>query len=220
MLKYKCLVLDHDDTVVQSEVTVNFPCFLLALDKFRPGQTMDYAEFVDWCFHYEFTEFLRVKYGFTEEELLEEYHMWLEYAKTHIPPAYDGIREIILEQKRRGGLVCVASLSSRENIQRDYEAHIGIQPDLVFSCSDPKEQRKPSPYPLQKIMESYNLSPEDLLMVDDLKTGYDMSSAAGVKIAFAGWSRLECPDLSEQMGDLCDYSFRSTKELYDFLFKE
>jgi phosphoglycolate phosphatase/pyrophosphatase PpaX len=38
MLKYKCLVLDHDDTVVQSEATVNYPCFLLALEKFRPGE--------------------------------------------------------------------------------------------------------------------------------------------------------------------------------------
>ena len=69
MLKYKCLVLDHDDTVVQSEVTVNYPCFLWALEKFRPGEYMDYPEFVDWCFRYEFTEFLRIKYGFTDEEL-------------------------------------------------------------------------------------------------------------------------------------------------------
>ena len=28
MLKYPCLVLDHDDTVVQSEATVNYPFFL------------------------------------------------------------------------------------------------------------------------------------------------------------------------------------------------
>ena len=61
MLKYPCLVLDHDDTVVQSEATVNYPCFLLALEKFRPGEYMDYPEFVDWCFKYEFTDFLRLK---------------------------------------------------------------------------------------------------------------------------------------------------------------
>ena len=28
MLKYPCLVLDHDDTVVQSEATVNYPFFV------------------------------------------------------------------------------------------------------------------------------------------------------------------------------------------------
>lgn len=219
MLKYKCLVLDHDDTVVQSEVTVNYPCFLWALEKFRPGEYMDYPEFVDWCFRYEFTEFLRIKYGFTDEELLEEYHMWQDYSKTHIPPTYAGIQKVILEQKRRGGLVCVASLSSRENILRDYRTHFGIEPDLIFSCDDPRSERKPNPYPLQKIMETYHLSPSDLLMVDDLKTGFDMCCAAGVPIAFAGWGRTECLEITQQMTELCDYAFRSTDELYSFLFQ-
>ncbi len=219
MLKFPCLVLDHDDTVVKSEVTVNYPCFLKALEKFRPGETMGYQEFVSWCFRCEFTEFLRIKYGFTDAELFEEYTMWQAYSKTHIPPAYEGIREIILEQKRRGGLVCVASLSSKENILRDYRTHIGIEPDMIFSCDDPRDQRKPGTYPLQKIMQHYSLSPAELLMVDDLKTGYEMASAAGVPIAFAAWSRLQNPDVLEQMERLCDFSFRSTEELSNFLFK-
>ncbi len=218
MLKYPCLVLDHDDTAVQSELTVNYPCFLLALKKFRPGETMEYDEFVDWCFRYEFTDFLRIKYGFTDEELLEEYRMWKSYAKVHIPPAYDGIKEVLLEQKRRGGLVCVASLSGKDIILRDYKAHFGIEPDLVFSCDDPKDQRKPETYPLEKIMQAYNLSPTQILMVDDLKTGYDMASAVGVPIAFAGWSRLNHRQILEQMSQLCDYTFHSTKELEKFLF--
>lgn len=219
MLKFPCLVLDHDDTVVKSEVTVNYPCFLKALEKFRPGETMGYQEFVSWCFRCEFTEFLRIKYGFTDAELFEEYTMWQAYSKTHIPPAYEGIREIILEQKRRGGLVCVASLSSKENILRDYRTHIGIEPDMIFSCDDPRDQRKPGTYPLQKIMQHYSLSPAELLMVDDLKTGYEMASAAGVPIAFAAWSRLQNPDVLEQMERLCDFSFRSTEDLSNFLFK-
>ena len=219
MLKYPCLVLDHDDTVVKSEVTVNYPCFLKALEKFRPGESMAYQEFVSWCFRCEFTDFLRIRYGFNEDELLEEYHMWQEYSKSHIPPAYDGIREIILEQKRRGGLVCVASLSTRENILRDYRTHIGIEPDMVFSCNDPRDQRKPGIYPLNAIMARYSLSPSELLMVDDLKTGYDMASAAGVPIAFAAWSRLENPEVMAQMEGLCDFSFHTTEEFRDFLFK-
>ena len=49
MLKYPCLVLDHDDTVVQSELTVNFPYFLLTLDSFRPGATISAEEYADGC---------------------------------------------------------------------------------------------------------------------------------------------------------------------------
>lgn len=219
MLKYPCLVLDHDDTVVRSEVTVNYPCFLLALEKFRPGETMSYPEFVDWCFRYEFGEFLRVRYGFTEEELREEYQMWLDYSKTHIPPACDGIREVILEQKRRGGLVCVASLSGRENILRDYRAHFGVEPDMIFCSDDPREQRKPGTYPLERIMEVYGLAPEQLLMVDDLKTGYEMASAVGVPMAFAAWGRQEHPEILAEMTRLGDFCFDSPEELGKFLFE-
>ena len=218
MLKYPCLVLDHDDTVVKSEITVNYPCFLESLEKFRPGETMGYQEFVSWCFRHEFTEFLRIKYGFTDDELFEEYTMWQTYSKTRIPPAYEGIREIILEQKRRGGLVCVASLSSKENILRDYREHIGIEPDMIFSCNDPKDQRKPNPYPLQTIMKTYGLNPSEVLMVDDLKTGYEMASAAGVPIAFAAWGRKDYPEIAAEMRSLCDFSFDSTQDLEKFLF--
>ena len=90
MLKYPCLVLDHDDTVVASEIAVNYPCFLEALKKFRPGEWMDHPEFVHWCFHHEFADFLRIRYGFTPEECAEEYQMWKDYAKTHIPPSARG----------------------------------------------------------------------------------------------------------------------------------
>lgn len=216
MLKYPCLVLDHDDTVVASEIAVNYPCFLEALEKFRPGEWMDHPEFVSWCFKYEFTEFLRIRYGFTPEESKEEYLMWKEYAKTHIPPVCEGIREVILEQKRRGGLVCVASLSSRETIERDYDLHIGIRPDRIFSSDDPI--RKPDPYPLQWIMEEYRLSPAELLVVDDLKTGLQMARAANVPIAAALWCRQDAPEIIEYMAERCNFAFHTTKELYDFLF--
>lgn len=219
-MRYKCLVLDHDDTVVSSEITVNYPCFLLGLEKFRPGEYMDYEGFVDWCFRYDFADFLRVRYQFTEEELAEEYLMWQDYAKTRIPPAYEGIREIIQEQKRRGGLVCVASLSGYNIITRDYQTHFEIQPDMIFSADDPRPQRKPNPYPLEQIMEQFKLSPSEILMVDDLKTGRDMAQKAGVEIGFAAWGRQNAPALYKEMSATCDHTFDTPKDLYDFLFEE
>ena len=52
MGKYPCLVLDHDDTLVQSESTVNYPAFLKALEVLRPGQTVSLRDFSLWTFHY------------------------------------------------------------------------------------------------------------------------------------------------------------------------
>ena len=217
-MRYKCLVLDHDDTVVASEATVNYPCFLLVLDRFRPGEYMAPVEFTCWCFSPGFAGLLKEKYHFTDQEMKEEFQMWLDYAKDRIPPAYDGLCELILEQKRRGGYVCVVSHSGRYNILRDYKAHFGVEPDMVFSWEDPPQQRKPHPYPLQKIMEAYDLEPKDLLMVDDLKHGYDMAKAAGVDFAYAAWGRENVPEITEFMNQYCNFSFNSVQELYQFQF--
>ena len=56
MLKYKCLVLDHDDTVVQSETTVNYPCFCRFLEQYRPGMTISLPEYISDCCQMTFIE--------------------------------------------------------------------------------------------------------------------------------------------------------------------
>ena len=218
MLKYPCLVLDHDDTVVASEVAVNYPCFLLALEKFRPGQTMDLESFRHWCYQPGFTALLLEKFQFTPQEAEEEFRMWVEYAKDHIPPVYDGIRDLIWEQKRQGGLVCVVSHSSSETILRDYETHIGLLPDAIYDWNLPKEQRKPSPWPLRDIMAKYGLSPAQMLVVDDLKTGVEMAANAGVQCAFAGWSKQDLPQVHRDMSKICHHCFDTVTQLREFLF--
>lgn len=52
----------------------------------------------------------------------------------------------------------------------------------------PVEQRKPYTFPVNKIIENFSLNREDLLMVDDLKIGYDMANNAKIDFACAGWS--------------------------------
>ena len=67
-------------------------------------------------------------------------------------------------------------------------------------------------------MKLYSLSPDQLLMVDDLATGYQMAAKADVPVAFAAWSRQQSPSLLDAMGKLCDFTFHSTEDLYKFLF--
>ena len=220
MLRYPCLVLDHDDTVVDSEASVNYPCFLLSMKHFRPGTHMDPITFSRWCFDPGFEALLRQYYGFTDQELEEEFQQWKDYSASHIPAPCPGIREIILRQKALGGKICVVSHSSRQNIRRDYQTHFGMEPDLIFSWEDPAPQRKPNPYPLNKIMETFHLSPAQLLMVDDLKPGADMARQAGVEAAYAGWSHRDVPEISRRMEALCDYSFPDTQKFYRFLFED
>ncbi len=218
MLKYPCLVLDHDDTVVQSETGINYPFFCYILDKFRPGTKITLDEYVHGCCQLGFAGMCREKYAFTEAEIQEEYLGWKDYVRSHIPEPFAGIGEIIHKQKAEGGMLCVVSHSSVENITRDYQTHFGILPDAIYGWDLPERQRKPDPFPLEDIMARYGFSPRELLVVDDMKPAYDMASKAGVPIAFAGWGRHAFPELSRQMRLLCDFSFDSTQQLRDFLF--
>lgn len=219
MLKYPCLVLDHDDTVVQSEATVNYPFFVYILDQFRPGTTITLEEYVHGCCHLGFADMCRKWYGFTEQELVDEYKGWQEYIKHHIPAPFPGIGDIIRRQKEEGGMVCVVSHSSDINILRDYRHHFGMEPDAIYSWDLPEEKRKPGTYALDNIMEKYGFTPDQLLVVDDMKPAYEMASRAGVAICFAAWGQEDYPEIAEEMRRLCDYSFNSTKELEQFLFE-
>lgn len=218
MLKYPCLILDHDDTVVQSESTINYPYFCYILDQFRPGATISMEEYTLGCFNDGFANMCRKKYNFTEQELVDEYTGWKEYIRSHIPAPYPGIIDIIRRQKEEGGILCVVSHSSEENITRDYQTHFGILPDAIYGWDYPEHMRKPNPFPLVDIMEKFNLSPNDILVVDDLKPAWEMCNKVNVPIAFAGWSKLQVPQIYNEMKMLCDFCFSSTKDLYEHLF--
>ena len=218
MLKYPCLVLDHDDTVVQSEATVNYPFFAYILDKFRPGTTVTLEEYVHGCCNVGFADMCRQKYGFTEQELVDEYAGWQEYIKDHIPAPFPGIGQIIRRQKEEGGLVCVVSHSSVTNITRDYQTHFGMLPDDIFGWDYPEHQRMPYPWPLEQIMAKYQLKPDQLLVVDDLKPAWEMASKVNVPIAFAAWGREDYPQIVADMTRLCNYTFPRPKDLEKFLF--
>ena len=217
MLNYRCLGLDHDDTGVRSEETVNYPSFLEALKVLRPGRTITREEFTRWCFSPGFSALCSDYIGLTPEEIDVQYDMWRSYVATHIPPPYDGLRPILTRWKQEGGLLCVSSHSARENILRDYRLHFGLEPDQIFDWDLGEDRRKPSPYALQEIMRLYDLRPDELLMVDDLKPGYDMAHACGVPFACAGWSH-DDPEIRAFLRRFSDFYLETVQALESLLF--
>ena len=218
-LKYRCLVLDHDDTVTDSTRLIHHPAFLAYLQEVRPGVTVSLEEYFRLNFHPGFLEYCEQVLHLTPAELDREMAVWTSYVATHIPKVFPGIREILTEQLRRGGAFAVVSHSLRENILRDYRANGLPEPSLIFGWELPREQRKPSPYALDRIMACMDLAPEELLMVDDLKPGYDMAAQRGVPFAAAGWA-YDVPEIRAFLQENCPLYFNSTEGLYKYLFEE
>ena len=188
-MQVRALILDHDDTVVNSTATVHWPCFCEYMRKVRPhiaGMGLD--EYFLKNFDPGVLALFRDICGMTEEEMRLEQEYWHAYVQRHVPQAYPGMRELLERYRSRGGKICVVSHSLSANILRDYRANGLPEPDAVFGWECPPQERKPSPVPVRKILRLFGLSPREALVVDDLKPGCDMAAAAGVPFAAARWS--------------------------------
>ncbi len=217
-MKYKCICLDHDDTVVNSTATIHYPCFIQYLSERLPHLAGRYTlgSYFIKNFHPGILELLRDEVGLNADEIREEEEYWRDYVKNHIPVAYDGIGEILGEYRARGGIIAVTSHSFRHYIERDYTHNSLPMPDVIYGWDMPPEHRKPAPFSVLDVMEKYSLSPSEVLVIDDLKPGYDMARAAGVDFAAAGWA-YDVPEIEEFMRKNCDYYLKTVKELGELL---
>ena len=215
-MKYRCLVFDHDDTVVNSTATIHHPCFEAYLREFFPGRSCSLEEYFLKNFHPGFIPMCREEYGLSDADLEIEYRYWQDYVRSRIPQAYPGLRELMERHRAKGGLLTVISHSTAWNIRRDYKANGLPEPDLVFGWEQPPERRKPHPWPLEEILRRFALEPSQVLMIDDLKPGYDMARAVGVDFAAVGWAN-DIPQIESFMRQNCRLYFKTVAELAAFL---
>ena len=218
-MKYKCLVLDHDDTVVNSTATIHYPCFIEYLEIYYPHLVKNYTleSYFVKNFHPGVVELFVDEIGMSQEELAHEEAYWSEYVKGHIPTAYSGIRELIADFREAGGIIAVDSHSFTEYITRDWKKNDLPAPDIIYGWDIPKNMRKPAPDTLLDLMKKFDLKPEELLVVDDLKPGYDMARGAGVDFAAAGWA-YDIPEIEGFMRQSCDFYLKTVDDLRKLLF--
>ena len=216
-LRYRCLVLDQDDTVMDSTRLIHHPAFLVFLKENRPGVTISLEDYFRINFHPGFLEYCEQVLGCTPAELQKELETWKAYVATHVPRAFPGMREIMAEQLRRGGAIAVISHSLRENILRDFRENGPPEPSMVFGWDLPREHRKPNPFALDRLMAAMDLAPEEMLVVDDLKPGYDMARQRGVPFAAAGWA-YDVPEIRAFLQQNCPLYFGTVEELRRYLF--
>ena len=217
-LRFRCLVIDHDDTSVNSTPSIHYPAFLEAMKMMRPGyEGISLEDYFIKNFDPGFGDFLKKELGFSDREMLEEFKVWRSFTERMTPEFFPGFLEMLEEFKISGGYVAVVSHSEKEIIERDYTRNTSFKPDIVFGWDHDHEKRKPHPYPVKEIMKYFGLKKEDVLVLDDLKTGLIMARKAGVKFAAAGWA-YDIKYIRDFMKAESDYYFYSINELADFLF--
>ena len=155
--------------------------------------------------------FLTDELRFSPAELREEYLLWREYNRHRTPDFFPGFIEVLKEFRAQGGIVAVVSHSEVANIQRHYRS-VDFEPDLILGWDDDPSRRKPSPWPVIHVMESYDLEALEVLVIDDLKPGVTMARESGVTIAAAGWAH-GVPEIQMYMRTHCD-AYLSTVEAF------
>jgi phosphoglycolate phosphatase/pyrophosphatase PpaX len=221
-MRYRCLIVDHDDTAVDGTRKVHYPAHLRAMEILRPGEeVVDLDTWFAKNFHPGISAFLLDELALTEEEMVVEQRIWREYTSRGTPEFYPGFLDALHAYQQRGGLVVVASHSEEPVIRAHYLAASDgrpVVPDLVFGWELGPERRKPNPWPVEETLRQLRLDPRDVLVVDDLKPGVDMALAAGADAAAAFWSH-DIPAIREFMRRTCVATFETVAEFGEFILR-
>lgn len=205
-LKYKCLILDHDDTAVDSTASIHYPAHVEIMRQVRPETVpIDLEGWFKKNFDPGIMEYLIGELRFTESEMEQELAIWREFTCSHTPHFYPGFIEFLQTFRSRGGIITVVSHSEAENIKTHYRQadSLGlVSPDAIYGWSFDADKRKPNPYPVLEILKQFGLNRDEALIVDDLKPGVEMARASGVAIAAAGWGH-RIPEIRAYMETHC-----------------
>lgn len=218
-LRYRCLILDHDDTAVNSTATVHYPAHLQAMRVLRPGvQPVDLEGWFLKNFHPGIMPYLKEELGLNESELTTEFAIWRDFNLRGLPLFYPGFLETLAEYRAAGGKIAVISHSEQDIILGHYRRSgpAALEPDLVFGWDDEESHRKPSPWPVLEALRRFDAGREEALVLDDLKPGVLMAQRARVAAAGAGWAH-RIPEIRRYMESNCLAYFEEPAQFREFL---
>lgn len=219
-LRYRCLILDHDDTAVDSSASIHHPAHIEAMRVLRPGEPV--VDLQGWMlknFDPGIMSYLSDELGLTPDEFQVEYRIWREFTTAGNPAFYPGFIEALREYKQKGGMVSVVSHSESDIILRHYQnGGDSVRPDLVFGWEAEEHKRKPNPWPVEKTLQELDLEPEQALIVDDLKPGVLMSRATEVPIAASGWAH-RIPEIEQYMRASCLAFLETVDDFRNFILQ-
>ena len=218
-MRYRCLITDHDDTLLDSTVEIHYPCMVECLEQLRPGTPLSFDEFAYYNFELGFHTYTKDILHLTPEEKQKQAKIWHDWVENRRATFFPHVKQVLTRFKEEGGILVVSTHNEARHILMDFE-HAGCPaPDAIFGWDLDVEKRKPAPYTIEQIEKRFGIAREDMVMLDDMKIGYNMCKATGVDFIFADWARK--PDnLREEMRQLANYTAESFLDVENILFGE
>ncbi len=217
-LRYRCILIDHDDTAVDSTAAIHYPAHVEALRVLRPGRTPPSSE--EWI--------LRNFHGIMDY-LVNEPRADAGGARAgvrHLAQLDNLARSALLPRlspaarrlPRGGREIAVVSHSEADVIASHYRAPRAPRCGPTSSSGGSNDERSASRARGRsgRPCGSFDCDPADALIVDDLKPGVLMSREAGVAFAAAGWGH-RIPEIETYMRANAALYCASIDELRDVL---
>lgn len=187
-MKYKCILIDHDDTVVPTSEYIHFPSFKNSLEKLGFKEVITFEEYINYSYDPGFENLMTDILKLNEEKIKFIFDEWNKNTIGQIGIFYEEIKNFLIEFIQKDGIIGVVTHSTKDRIEKDYMYNLKFIPEDIYSWELGKDMRKPSIYPIENIKQKYGLSNEEILVIDDLKPGLIMAKNGKVDFLWAGWA--------------------------------
>lgn len=188
-LKKRLLILDHDDTLMDSQHTVHYPIFLETLGMMRPKAPLpSFKEFVVLSNAYGFEAYIRRVYGFSDEEVEQEIAFWRTQVPLREAEIFPEVASVVTDYVQAGGILVVYSYSDSSMILDDYRRFFDFDPHDIIGYDNSLVFRKPARAPLLKMMHEFDVKPSDCLLVDDMPMLIETAKRTNIDMVGANWS--------------------------------
>uniref|UniRef100_A0A7V2ZJ46 phosphoglycolate phosphatase n=1 Tax=Ignavibacterium album TaxID=591197 RepID=A0A7V2ZJ46_9BACT len=159
---------------------------------------------------------LRQMFPHNFEQVRKDYYEY--YHQNHqIAQLYDGIKELLIDLKKCGVILGIFTGKGRTSslITLNF---LGIRElfDMIVTGDDVKNH-KPSPEGIIKFLQTFNLNPDEVLMIGDAPSDIKAAREAGVRIASVVWDSYSAEKVRELNKETV---FETVDELRKFIFEK
>lgn len=210
--KFKAIIFDIDGTLTFTNQLI-FDSFNYIAEKYL-GKRFTNEEIIS-LFGPTEDVILRQMFPHNFEEVRKDYYEY--YHRNHeIAQLYDGIKELLVDLKNSGVILGIFTGKGKTSslITLNF---LGIRDlfDMIVTGDDVKNH-KPSPEGIIKFLQTFNLSPKDVLMIGDAPSDIKAAREAGVQIASVVWDSYSADKVRELNKETV---FETVEELRKFIFE-